>query len=130
MTDADELAAVTACIADYCEGYAAGDEQRMERSLHPELVKRSIEGDSIRTLDAPYMVRAAAKRRADGTAEVAPSWTIELVDIRGDIAAAVVVTANSRTICTWAGSTVNGKSSMSSGPGPEPVAEAIMKGIP
>ena len=92
MTDADELAAVTACIADYCEGYAAGDEQRMERSLHPELVKRSIEGDSIRTLDAPYMVRAAAKRRADGTAEVAPSWTIELVDIRGDIAAAVVVT--------------------------------------
>jgi hypothetical protein len=92
MTDADELAGVTACIADYCEGYAAGDEQRMERSVHPELVKRSIEGDSIRTLDAPYMVRAAAKRRADGTAEVAPSWTIELVDIRGDIAAAVVVT--------------------------------------
>ena len=92
MTDADELAGVTACIADYCEGYAAGDEQRMERSLHPALVKRSIERDGIRTLDAAYMVRAAAKRHADGTAELDPAWTIELVDIRGDMAAAVVVT--------------------------------------
>ena len=90
--EADELAGVTACIADYCEGYAAGDERRMERSLHPALVKRSIEDGAIRTLDAPYMVRAAAKRHADGTAEVAPAWTIEFVDIRGDMAAVVVVT--------------------------------------
>ena len=90
--DADELAGVTACIADYCEGYAGGDEQRMERSLHAALVKRSIERDGIRTLDAPYMVRAAAKRQADGTAELDPSWTIEFVDIRGDMASAVVVT--------------------------------------
>jgi hypothetical protein len=89
---ADELAGVTACIADYCEGYAGGDEQRMERSLHPALVKRSIERDGVRTLDTPYMVRAAAKRRANGTAELDPSWTIEFVDIRGDMAAAVVVT--------------------------------------
>ena len=92
MTEQPELAAVTACIEDYCVGYAAGDEQRMERSLHPALVKRSIDSGGIRTLDAPYMVRAAAKRLADGAAEPDPAWTIEFVDIRGDIASAVVVT--------------------------------------
>ena len=93
MTEQHELAGVTACIADYCEGYAAGDEQRMERSLHPALVKRSIEtGGGIRTLDAPSMIRAAARRHADGTAEPDPAWTIEFTDIRGDMAAAVVVT--------------------------------------
>lgn len=90
--DAAELAGVTACIADYCEGYASGDAERMERSLHPSLVKRSIEADGIRTLDAPYMVRVAAKRLADGSAEPDPAWAIESLDVRRGMASAVVVT--------------------------------------
>jgi Putative lumazine-binding len=90
--DAFERAAVQACIADYCEGYAGGDKERMEKSLHPLLVKRRIEAEGITTLDAPYMVRAAAKRHADGTAEPNVAWTIESIDIWHGMASAVVVT--------------------------------------
>lgn len=37
-----EAAAVEAVVSDYIHGWHTGDAQRMERSLHDELVKRSI----------------------------------------------------------------------------------------
>jgi len=44
MTDED---AVRAAVLDYIEGWFDGNAERMERALHPELMKRcvGIEGD-------------------------------------------------------------------------------------
>ena len=39
---ADDVEAITAVARDYVEGYFDGDESRMRRCLHPELVKRTI----------------------------------------------------------------------------------------
>ena len=39
---ADDVEAITAAALDYVEGYFEGDEARMRRCLHPELVKRTI----------------------------------------------------------------------------------------
>jgi Putative lumazine-binding len=39
---ADDTEAITAVARDYVEGYFDGDESRMRRCLHPELVKRTI----------------------------------------------------------------------------------------
>jgi Putative lumazine-binding len=39
---ADDIEAVTAVARDYIEGWLDGDESRMRRCLHPELVKRTV----------------------------------------------------------------------------------------
>src|SRR5687768_5104034 len=41
VSDADK-AAITQTALDYLEGWYAGDTERMERALHPELAKRII----------------------------------------------------------------------------------------
>jgi len=60
--------AVRSVVMDYVEGWFDGDAGRMERALHPELVKRcrGIEGDdadALETLTAREMIDATA----DGT---------------------------------------------------------------
>jgi hypothetical protein len=39
-------AEIVACVLDYYEGWFDGDAARMERALHPELVKRTLARDS------------------------------------------------------------------------------------
>jgi Putative lumazine-binding len=63
MTDEE---AVRAVVLDYVEGWFDGDAERMERALHPELVKRcrGIEGDdpdALETLTQQEMVEATAQ---------------------------------------------------------------------
>jgi hypothetical protein len=86
----DDVAAITACVSDYYDGYFEADPARMERCLHPDLVKRSVNASGLRTLSAADMVRSTA----DGGGRDLPgddrSWAIESLDVRGDIAAAVV----------------------------------------
>lgn len=41
VSDADK-AAITQTALDYLEGWYAGDGERMERALHPELAKRIV----------------------------------------------------------------------------------------
>jgi hypothetical protein len=62
VSDEDEIRTV---VLDYVEGWFDGDAGRMERALHPELVKRcrGIEGDdpdALETLTARDMVDATA----------------------------------------------------------------------
>jgi hypothetical protein len=50
---------------DYIEGWFDGDRARMERALHPELAKRSLEqnatgAESVRTITAPEMIEMTA----------------------------------------------------------------------
>ncbi len=67
-TNNTEMAIVGAAL-DYYEGWFDARPDRMERALHPELAKRSIEPDeSIKTLSARQMIDATAEgfgRRQD-----------------------------------------------------------------
>jgi len=63
-TPADEAAIVGAAL-DYFEGWFEGDTARMERALHPELVKRSIgqlssDAERLETITKRQMVDATA----------------------------------------------------------------------
>jgi hypothetical protein len=94
-TDA-ERAAIVATARDYFEGWFDGDAERMERALHPALAKRSLRqvepaDPQLRSVTKEQMVAwtaqgegkthdPAAGRRID----------VELVDLHGNIASAVV----------------------------------------
>ena len=73
---AEDLQAITAVARDYVEGWFDGDEARMRRCLHPELVKRTIYRDPAtgdwrlgRPADAEMM--AGWTRAGDGRTAVA-----------------------------------------------------------
>lgn len=53
ITISDDEQAIRAVVGDYAEGWFDGDCARMERALHPELVKRcrGIEGDDPDALE-------------------------------------------------------------------------------
>jgi len=55
--------AIVATALDYYEGWFDGEPARMERALHPDLVKRSVaeDGMSVETISAREMVEATAK---------------------------------------------------------------------
>jgi Putative lumazine-binding len=77
----EEKDAVRSAVLDYVEGWFDGDAGRMERALHPELVKRcrGIEGDdpdALETLSARQMIDATAD--GVGRGEDAPDRQIEV----------------------------------------------------
>jgi hypothetical protein len=77
-------------VLDYFDGWFDADPGRMERALHPELAKRSLEADTIDHIGARGMVEATAagggKRRATGERRT----DIRIVDVHGSIASVVV----------------------------------------
>lgn len=80
MAVADEEA-VQSVVMDYVQGWFDGDSDRMQRALHPELVKRcrGIEGDdpdALETLSAKEMIDATAE--GVGRGEDAPDRQIEI----------------------------------------------------
>jgi hypothetical protein len=86
-----DAAAVRAVVSDYVDGWFDGDAARMERALHPELVKRcrGIEGDdpdALETLSAREMIDATAD--GVGSREDAPDRqiAIEIDYLSGGIA--------------------------------------------
>ena len=65
MSGAEDVEAIHAAVLDYVEGWFDGDGDRMQRALHPELVKRSRDARSgIRTLSARHMIDATVEGRA------------------------------------------------------------------
>lgn len=88
-------AAVVAAVLDYFDGWFDGDAARMERALHPDLAKRSLEPDG-RSLDettAAWMVdatgRGIGRDRDPGDRQI--DVTVE--DIHATIASATVRSA-------------------------------------
>ena len=89
---------VAQAALDYFEGWFDGDAARMERALHPELVKRpgrvdhSVAGE-LGTLTAQEMIERTAA--GVGTTRDVPDRRIEveMVDVFGDIACATVRSA-------------------------------------
>lgn len=89
MTDAGDRELVRRAALDYFEGWFDGDAERMDRALHPELVKRYA-GD-LTPVTKEQMVEAtrqgAGRRDADRDVE------IEVVEVYGEIASAIVRSA-------------------------------------
>jgi hypothetical protein len=87
-------AAIVATALDYFEGWFDGDVTRMRRALHPALAKRSLQTDgSFDETTAEWMLDATAKQL--GKARDVPDRAIrvEVVDVHGDIASAIVRSA-------------------------------------
>jgi len=92
---AEDREAITATALDYYEGWFDARADRIERALHPDLVKRSLayDGESISTLSAGQMVDWAAA--GEGRDEDPGDRQIEVrVDhVHGSIATATVTSA-------------------------------------
>ena len=113
--------AIVAASLDYYEGWFEGDASRMERALHPDLVKRSLaeDGLSVETLSARDMIDGTA-RGVGRTRDPGPeSRMIEVhVDhVFGDIATVTTTSAVYSTISSSLGPARAGRSSTPSGPG-------------
>lgn len=95
-----DVEAITAVARDYIEGWLDGDEPRMRRCLHPELVKRTIYRDPATgawrlggPADAEMMV--GWTRAGEGRTDVAEERMFEIAidDVFRHIAAVRVLSA-------------------------------------
>ena len=87
-TDAE---AVVATALDYFEGWFDGDEARMERALHPNLVKRRA-GEELGVTTKERMLELT--RRGEGKEDATDRrLEVDVHDIYGDIATATVRSA-------------------------------------
>ena len=89
MTAADDEAIVR-CALDYFEGWFDGDAERMRRALHPDLAKRSLDGEALAQVTAGQMVEATAAGAGRKLDSDARRIDVRVVEIHGDIATAVV----------------------------------------
>lgn len=89
---ADDLAAIRATALDYAQGYYEGDAERMRRSLHPDLAKRTLYRDEQTGV---YRVHETSQRqlveitqRGGGSRIPAEQriYDVTILDIYGDIA--------------------------------------------
>jgi hypothetical protein len=90
--DSADAVTVEAVARDYIEGWYTGDVARMDRSLHPELVKRipdrDLEQGQLRSVTKARMVELTAEGGgSDPDAEV----TVFVDDCAGDIASVRVL---------------------------------------
>jgi hypothetical protein len=82
---------ITATALDYFEGWYDGDVGRMDRALHPDLVKRQAATlDRVTTKERMLELTAQGAGREDG---VDRRLDIEILDVHEDIACVVVRSA-------------------------------------
>ncbi len=94
VADATQTEIVRTAL-DYFEGWFEGDVERMRRALHPELAKRALTEDGW-TLDettAEWMLEATAKQLGKTRDVPDRRIEVEVVDVYGEIATAVVRSA-------------------------------------
>lgn len=96
MTARDEHgAAITATALDYFEGWFDGDVERMRRALHPALAKRALTDDgwTLNETSADWMLAATGKHLGRERDVPDRRITVEVVDVYGEIATAIVRSA-------------------------------------
>lgn len=81
--------AITTAVRDYYEGWYDADTERMERALHPELVKRSVKLSRVLTKDLMVGMTGDGEGREDGKDRT--------IDIRIDDVASSMASATVRT---------------------------------
>ena len=89
--DVEAARAIERAVLDYFEGWFEGDAERMERALHPNLVKRQA-GEELGVTTAHRMIELTAQGagKPDGADR---RIEIDIADIYGDIATVVVRSA-------------------------------------
>lgn len=92
--------AITTAVLDYYGGWFEGDDARMERALHPELCKRSLQTDgtgdqTLETLTAQQMIKWTAdglgKKRLAQVGD--PDIEVDVQDVYDGIANVTVRSA-------------------------------------
>jgi hypothetical protein len=84
----EDLDAIRQTTLDYMEGWYYADAERMKQSIHPELIKRTINDNKLITVGAEEMVKytqAGAGRRYQGEKE----FNVTILDVYHDIASVV-----------------------------------------
>ncbi len=97
---AEDTVAINETALNYIEGYFYKDGKKMEKALHPELIKRSIQKtkdgtEFVLNLGASYMIMRAANNtnRYAANPEDSIKSIVEIYDIVGN-AATVKVSTN------------------------------------
>ena len=84
--------AIKKAALDYCEGWYAGDAERMESCLHPQLAKRVVRRDPesghVRLVNMSGLELVQATRKGWGTKTPveAQQKDIEILDVYGNVA--------------------------------------------
>jgi ketosteroid isomerase-like protein len=82
---------VTAAVRDYFEGWFDGDVARMDRALHPDLVKRRA-GESLGFTTKESMIKQTGEGVGQKDGENR-TLEIDVLDVHGNIATVVVRSA-------------------------------------
>jgi hypothetical protein len=86
-----EREAITQAALDYFEGWFDGDVERIDRALHPDLVKRRAGDDvAITTKDRMLELTAAGAGAEDAFDR---RLEVDVVEVHGDIATVIVRSA-------------------------------------
>lgn len=90
VSDTDK-AAITQTALDYLEGWYAGDGERMERALHPELAKRIVrtnpQGQSrLEQMSAMTLVQGTRRGGGKNTPKDKQQKDITILDVFGNAA--------------------------------------------
>jgi hypothetical protein len=93
-----ERAAIERTVLDYFEGWFGGDPVGVERALHPELVKRSLEkdasrGETLRTITAEWMIEATTRGEGKNDSPRGLRIEIEVEEVLGELANVTVRSA-------------------------------------
>jgi hypothetical protein len=73
--------AIQQTALDYIEGWYEGNTMRMNRSLHPDLIKRKIEAEQIQAMSKRDLVAYTNHARFPGQ-----KWDVKILDIYKNIA--------------------------------------------
>jgi hypothetical protein len=91
---ADETDAIRATALDYIDGWYTGDAARMERALHPELVKRIVRSDGksgsprLEQMGASVLVDHVRAGGGTKTPKSERKEDVKVLDVFGDAAVA------------------------------------------
>ena len=95
VSDADK-AAITQTALDYLEGWYAGDGERMERALHPELAKRIVRSNAqgqsrLDQMSAMTLVQFTRRGGGKDTPKDKQQKDITILDVFGNAASVKAV---------------------------------------
>jgi hypothetical protein len=98
VSDADK-AAITQTALDYLEGWYAGDGERMERALHPELAKRIVRSNAqgqsrLDQMSAMTLVQGTRRGGGKETPKDKQQKDITILDVFGNAATVKAVASD------------------------------------
>lgn len=89
--DPNDVVAIEAVAADYIEGWYQGDEARMDRALHDNLVKRILTDEGTEAFRVVTKERMVEMTAAGGGEDPDVAFEVTVDEISGDIATARTV---------------------------------------